>query len=180
MREPGISLSDGIENIIENYRKKNNIMVDEKRSKRHEDLLEAIYEVSQEKGYAKSRDIAAALCITPATVTDGFKRLSDAGLVNYEPYGGVTLTEAGFSIARQTQNSHHIIRRLLELAGVDPVVADRDACVMEHGLSPDSCTQLSRVITFIETCLDDETWSQRFLQMIEDENEKIPKFQAKK
>ncbi|MDD1729813.1 MAG: metal-dependent transcriptional regulator [Methanospirillum sp.] len=155
-------------------------MADEKRSKRHEDLLEAIYEVSQEKGYAKSRDIAAALCITPATVTDGFKRLSDAGLVNYEPYGGVTLTEAGFSIARQTQDSHHIIRRLLELSGVDPVVADRDACVMEHGLSPDSCTHLSRVVSFIETCLEDETCNQRFLTAIEGGKEKTPKVRAKK
>ncbi|MFH0967463.1 MAG: metal-dependent transcriptional regulator, partial [Methanobacteriota archaeon] len=117
-------------------------MSDEKRSRRNEDFLEAIYEISEGKGYAKSRDIAAALCITPATVTDGFKRLSEAGLVNYEPYGGVTLTEAGSSIARQTQDSHHIIRRLLELSGVDPEVADTDACVMEHGLSPASCEQL--------------------------------------
>jgi len=141
-------------------------MADEKRSRRNEDLLEVIYEVSQGKGYAKSRDIAAALSITPATVTDGFKRLSEAGLVNYEPYGGVTLTDAGLSIARRTQDSHQIIRRLLELAGVDPAVADRDACVMEHGLSPDSCEQLSRVVTFIETCLDDETCNKRFLKAI--------------
>lgn len=139
-------------------------MTDEKRSKRHEDLLEAIYEVSQEKGYAKSRDIAAALCITPATVTDGFKRLSDAGLVNYEPYGGVTLTEAGSSIARRTRDSHHIIRRLLELCGVDTEVADTDACIMEHGLSPESSEQLNRLVSFIETCLEDETSNQHFLE----------------
>ncbi|HWQ66158.1 MAG TPA: metal-dependent transcriptional regulator [Methanospirillum sp.] len=155
-------------------------MADEKRSKRHEDLLEAIYEVSQGKGYAKSRDIAAALCITPATVTDGFKRLSDAGLVNYEPYGGVTLTEAGSSIARRTQDSHHIIRRLLELSGVDPEIADTDACVMEHGLSPDSSTQLSRLVTFIETCLEDETSNQRFWQIIGSSTKKQPEIPKKK
>ena len=50
-------------------------MAEEKVTRRKEDLLEAIHEISQEKGYAQSRDIAAALKITPATVTDGFKRL---------------------------------------------------------------------------------------------------------
>jgi DtxR family Mn-dependent transcriptional regulator len=155
-------------------------MTDEKRSKRHEDLLEAIFEISQEKGYAKSRDIAAALSITPATVTDGFKRLADAGLVNYEPYGGVTLTETGFSIARQTHNSHNIIRRLLELSGVEPAVADSDACIMEHGLSPDSCIHLSRLVSFIETGLEDEMFRKRFSLCIEERNEKVPKVRVKK
>lgn len=132
-------------------------MAEKKRSQRREDLLEAIYEIAEEKGYAKSKDIAAALSITPATVTDGFKRLSEAGLVNYEPYGGVTLTDTGSSIARRTRNSHQVLRRLLELAGVDPGIADREACIMEHGLSADSCERLSRLVTFIGECQADES-----------------------
>jgi DtxR family Mn-dependent transcriptional regulator len=146
-------------------------MAEEKRSRRNEDLLEAIYEISQAKGYAKSRDIASALGITPATVTDGFKRLSDAGLVNYEPYGGVTLTDTGFSIAEQTRESHRTIRRLLELAGVDPGVADSDACIMEHGLSPESCERLARVVSFIEECLKDGDARIRYSLFVTDTRE---------
>ncbi|PKL59634.1 MAG: metal-dependent transcriptional regulator [Methanomicrobiales archaeon HGW-Methanomicrobiales-4] len=141
-------------------------MAKEKGSRRSEDLLEAIFEISEEKGYAKSRDIAKALQITPATVTDGFKRLSEAGLVNYEPYGGVTLTEAGTVIARRTQDSHLIIRRLLELAGSDTEVADRDACVMEHGLSPDSCERITRIVIFLEACLEDERCHEEFVRIV--------------
>lgn len=127
-------------------------MAEERVSRRHEDLLEVIYEISREKGYAKSRDIAAALAITPATVTDGFKRLQDAGLVNYEPYGGVTLTETGREIAIRTQGSHDCIRRLLEIAGVPSDIADQDACIMEHGLSDTSREALIRMVSFLDIC----------------------------
>jgi DtxR family Mn-dependent transcriptional regulator len=140
-------------------------MKNEKISKRHEDLLEAIYEVSEQKGYAKSRDIAAALSITPATVTDGFKRLSDAGFVHYEPYGGVTLTDTGTLIAKRTQRSHQILDKLLRMAGVPPETADTDACIMEHGLSRDSFIALKGIVTFIEWCLEKDEIAKQFLQM---------------
>ncbi len=143
-------------------------MAADKVSQRKEDLLEVIFEIVQDKGYAKSRDIAAALQITPATVTDGFKRLSDAGLVNYEPYGGVTLTEAGSQIARRTKDSHQTLQRLLELAGVEKETADSEACIMEHGLSPDSCDKINRVVAFIEECITDHGMNQRFREILND------------
>jgi DtxR family transcriptional regulator, Mn-dependent transcriptional regulator len=135
-------------------------------TRRNEDLLEAIYEISRNKGYAKSRDIAAALKITPATVTDGFKRLQDAGLVNYEPYGGVTLTKEGLKIAERTTQSHLMLCHLLELAGVDPLLADHDACIMEHGLSKDSYQKLLDVVDFIEEICKDPKIQKLFLKMV--------------
>lgn len=135
-------------------------------SKRSEDLLEAILEISSEKGYAKSRDIATALQITPATVTDGFKRLAAADLVHYEPYGGVTLTKMGNTIARRTRECHQVIRMLLIHAGVGEDIADRDACIMEHGLSPESYEQLKRVLLFLEECLKEEDTSRLFEKIV--------------
>ncbi|PWR69699.1 metal-dependent transcriptional regulator [Methanospirillum stamsii] len=125
-------------------------MTIKKVSPRNEDLLEEIYKISLEKGYAKSRDIAGALIISPATVTERFKKLQEAGYVNYEKYGGVTLTPEGIQIAERTLKSHHAIRRLLELAGVDSIIANRDACMMEHGLSQDSYGKLISFIDCIE------------------------------
>ena len=125
-------------------------MMEKRTSPRNEDLLEEIYKISLEKGYAKSRDIAGALIISPATVTERFKKLEEAGYVNYERYGGVTLTPEGIHIAERTIQSHYAIRRLLELAGVETTIANRDACIMEHGLSPDSYKKLVPFIEFIE------------------------------
>ena len=145
-------------------------MAEEKVTRRNEDLLEVIYEISEEKGYAKSRDIAAALSITPATVTDGFKKLQDAGLVNYEPYGGVTLTEDGRNIAERTRQSHLVIRNLLELAGVESEIADHDACIMEHGLSPESYDKLMKVVAFIEECCKKPAQKKLFDTMVREES----------
>jgi len=141
-------------------------MAEEKVTRRNEDLLEVIFEISEEKGYAKSRDIANALHITPATVTDGFKRLQDAGLVNYEPYGGVTLTDEGRCNAERTRQSHTMLRTLLELIGVDGSIADHDACIMEHGLSPESYNKLLGVVVFIEECCKDPSLKKRFDAMV--------------
>lgn len=141
-------------------------MSEERVTHRNEDLLEAIYEISSEKGYAKSRDISAALQITPATITEAFKRLQDAGLVNYEPYGGVTLTDEGRSIAERTKQSHIMLSELLELAGVQPETADHDACIMEHGLSPESYDKLLGVVEFIEECCTDPALKKRFEKIV--------------
>ena len=141
-------------------------MAEEKVTRRNEDLLEVIFEISEEKGYAKSRDIAQALHITPATVTDGFKRLQGAGLVNYEPYGGVTLTDEGRCIAERTRQYHTVLRTLLELLGVDETVADHDACIMEHGLSPESYDKLLGVVEFIEECCTDPAMKKRFEKIV--------------
>jgi len=141
-------------------------MAEERVTRRNEDLLEVIYEISEGKGYAKSRDIAHALHITPATVTDGFKRLQEAGLVNYEPYGGVTLTDEGRCIAERTKRSHTILRTLLELLGVEKAVADHDACIMEHGLSPESYDKLLRAVEFIEECCRDPGLKEQFEKIV--------------
>jgi len=141
-------------------------MTEEKVTRRNEDLLEVIYEISKGKGYAKSRDIAQALHITPATVTDGFKRLQDAGLVNYEPYGGVTLTDEGRCIAERTRQSHTVLRTLLELLGVDKAVADHDACIMEHGVSAETYDKLLSAVEFIEECCKDPDLKERFKKIV--------------
>ncbi len=138
-------------------------------TKRYEDLLEAIHEISEKKGYAKSRDIAQSLNITPATVTDGFKRLSEAGLANYEPYGGVTLTDAGKEIAIRTQDSHNCIKELLEMAGVPEDTADTDACIMEHGLSETSKVALKNIVTFLKISSDVNELKSSYLELIASE-----------
>lgn len=142
-------------------------MTEEKVTRRNEDLLEVIHEISQEKGYAQSRDIAAALQITPATVTDGFKRLQEMGFVNYEPYGGVTLTDKGRNIAERTRQSHEVLRNLLELLGVDEDIADRDACIMEHGLSTKSYEKLLGLVEFIMDCNKDPVLKKRLEKRVQ-------------
>jgi DtxR family Mn-dependent transcriptional regulator len=60
-----------------------------------EDYLEAIYNLAEAKKVARSRDIAEALGVSRASVTGALRALKEKGLIEHEPYGYVTLTEAG-------------------------------------------------------------------------------------
>ncbi|MFA7563388.1 MAG: metal-dependent transcriptional regulator, partial [Methanoculleus sp.] len=68
-------------------------------SRKAEDYLEAILNVSLEKGYAKTKDIAAELSVRPPTVVEMVRKLDAMGLVTHRRYEGVTLTPEGRSIA---------------------------------------------------------------------------------
>ena len=48
------------------------------------------------------------------------------------------LTDLGREIAEQTYEKHRFFTDLLTEAGVDPASAERDACRMEHVISPES------------------------------------------
>jgi len=56
-------------------------------------------------------EIAAALCVSPGTVTGMLKTLSEANLATYTPYEGVRLTDSGRAVALKVIRRH----RLLEL-----------------------------------------------------------------
>ncbi|MBP2133964.1 DtxR family Mn-dependent transcriptional regulator [Methanomicrobium sp. W14] len=113
-------------------------MAEKKVTLKNKDLLEAIRRVSGGNDRVKPRDVEAALDLTPAAVTNGIKCLSDAGLVNYKPYCGVTLTSEGERFAGQVEQSRIVLCHLLEFMGLEPVIACRDACIMEHCLSGES------------------------------------------
>src|ERR1043165_3549413 len=64
-----------------------------------EDYLERILELNNSKGYARVVDIAAALKISQASVTNMVQRLDADGLLKYEKYSGLILTAAGKKLA---------------------------------------------------------------------------------
>jgi len=101
-----------------------------------EDYLESIYTIQARESVARVGDIAADLGVSPASVTPAMKRLSEMGLVKYSKRRYVELTPEGEDTARRTLVRHNILTRFLsEILGMDPDLAERDACAMEHYLS---------------------------------------------
>ncbi len=99
---------------------------------RTEDYLEAIADLVASKGYARVKDVSEVLGVAPPSVTEMFKKLGEADLVNYERYGAVTLTSEGETIARSTREKHETLKRFLLILGVPQEIADMDACRIEH------------------------------------------------
>ncbi len=100
-----------------------------------EDYLEAIHKILQGRPVVRVKEIAAELEVSKPSVTSALQTLSRDGLVNYEPYGLITLTEAGKKRAGMIFQKHKIIEEFFErILGIDEVEAAQQACVMEHGL----------------------------------------------
>ncbi len=119
---------------------------------REEDYLEAILHVVNRKGYAKVTDISKHLGCSAATVTEMFSRLSERGLVNYEKYGGVTLTDEGRKVGTEIDARHQLIRDFLLVLGVPEEVAEMDACMIEHRVHQETLDHLQ---SFIVSFKDD-------------------------
>src|SRR5690348_6426885 len=83
-----------------------------------EDYLERILELINSKGYARIIDIASALRISQASVTNMVQRLDADGLLKYEKYRGLILTETGAKVARGIAQRHKLLTDFFRLLGL--------------------------------------------------------------
>ena len=112
-----------------------------------ENYLEAIYELSRDGKGARVSDIAARLGVTKASTNSAVATLSEKGLIVNEKYKEVYLTPAGLELAEFTANKHHVIRQfLMAILNIEPIIADKDACAIEHVISMDSINAMQEFI----------------------------------
>ena len=115
-----------------------------------EDYLEAIYHLSDAETVARSKDIAERLGVSRASVTSALRVLSEKSLVNYKPYGYITLTEKGRKLAGRVAGRHEILRRFFaEVLGVNDQTAHEAACRAEHTMGPDITSRLVSFVDFV-------------------------------
>ena len=118
-----------------------------------EDYLETIFLLIREHAVARSRDIAARLNVNKSSVTGALQALAERALVNYEPYGYVTLTPAGAAAAQKVLRRHEALRDfLVKVLSIDAAEADANACRMEHAVSKTVVDRLVEFAEFVETC----------------------------
>ena len=116
-----------------------------------EDYLERIYQLIEEKGYARVVDIASSLKVTQASVTSMVQKLSELGYLNYQKYRGLILTDKGRAVASLIQRRHGILARFFSLLKLAPEVQQRDIEGIEHHLSPATMAVLEDLTAFFET-----------------------------
>ncbi|WP_258359564.1 metal-dependent transcriptional regulator [Moorella sulfitireducens (nom. illeg.)] len=74
--------------------------------------------------------------------------LANLKLVKQERYGPIELTPAGRQEAAKIQRRHRLLYRfLVEILGVDARTAQKDACLIEHVVSP---LTLARLAEYLE------------------------------
>jgi len=118
-----------------------------------EDYLETILKLQIRNTVARSKDIASKLNIKRGSVTGMLKKLAAQNLINYEPYGYVTLTPEGEKIARKIEYRHSVLKDFLfRILEVDEERADETACRMEHAMDSQSFRKFVEFIATLDAC----------------------------
>ena len=118
-----------------------------------EDYLETILALQTTKTVARSKDIAEKLDIKRGSVTGMLKKLAKSKLVNYEPYGYVTLTPEGREIALEIERRHIFLKDFFHrILKVDEQTADRTACQMEHAMDKQTFEKFKNFLKKIDAC----------------------------
>lgn len=100
-----------------------------------EDYLEMILRLTEEKGYARSVDIAMGLGVSKPSVSVAMKQLREDSYIVMDKDNYISLTEKGMEIAQRIYERHKVLTRILTLIGVDEKTAQEDACKVEHDIS---------------------------------------------
>jgi DtxR family Mn-dependent transcriptional regulator len=102
-----------------------------------EDYLKTIYHHTEWQSDPVTPSVlASTMGVAPSSVTEMAKKLSAAGLVNYEPYKPITLTAEGVSRARGVIRRHRLIETwLVDEMGYDWHEVHDEAEVLEHSIS---------------------------------------------
>ena len=131
-------------------------------SRKAEDYLEAIVNISEEKGYARVKDIASSLNVRSSSVVEMMKKMDSMGFVIYQKYDGIRLTPEGEKTGQAVRYRHETIRAFLEIIDVPKNIAEKDACTMEHNLNPKTIEQIKNLVEFVNTGPDHPEWLEHF------------------
>lgn len=125
-------------------------MADPGVSKMVEDYLKIIWKAGEWPGGSVStNEIAGVLAVTPSSVSANLKKLARDGFIDYEPYGGISLTSAGRRIAVRVVRRHRLLETYLVARlglGWDEVHPEADA--LEHAVSDLVLDRMDEVLGF--------------------------------
>ena len=109
-----------------------------------EEYLKIIYILKNTENEIKVTEIANKLNITKASVNSGIKSLKDAGLINYEPYKQIELTEQGEKEAIKIVEAYDIVKLFLtDIIGAKKENVEEEAKNIKTILSDDSINKLA-------------------------------------
>ena len=107
-----------------------------------ENYLETILVLKNRLGQVRSIDIVNELSFSKPSVSVAMKNLRTNGYIQMDKDGYITLLDKGFSIAQKIYERHTFLTKWLTNLGVDPEVAAKDACRIEHVISSESFEKL--------------------------------------
>ena len=132
-------------------------MAEAKISDNIEEYLEVLYRNGSNKEQVSTTQLSKDLGIAPGSVTQMLKKLEDLGYIEYTPYKGATLTDAGMKIAQKITRKHRILEKFLsDILKIKEENIHEQACEMEHTLSDEAERALCTMLHHPDLCPDDK------------------------
>ena len=103
-----------------------------------EDYLERILILQERNKEVRSIDIAHDMGFSKPSISVAMKKLKEAGLINIDKNGFITLTKEGHVIADKVYERHCVLTKVLTSIGVSEEQAEKDACKVEHVISEET------------------------------------------
>ncbi|MEA2101577.1 MAG: metal-dependent transcriptional regulator [Thermodesulfobacteriota bacterium] len=136
-----------------------------------EDYLETILLLSKHKDGVRVKDVAEKLGVKKPSVVSAVRSLVDKGLLDHEHYGVLVLTPEGEDAAKGVYESHKVLFEFLcRILGVEAGVANNDACLIEHCISPETKEQLIKFLEFVNLSSEqgvEAPWLENFRTFME-------------
>jgi DtxR family transcriptional regulator, Mn-dependent transcriptional regulator len=117
-----------------------------------EHYLRAIRDLRKERGYARVSDVALQLRVSAPTVSNMIRHLTELKLVHRDRAKFLLLTPAGDRLAAGVVGRKQVMLTFLkDVLGLEPAIAERDACETEHAISGVMIDRLIDLIKFMNT-----------------------------
>jgi len=112
-----------------------------------ENYLETILMLKQQKGSVRSIDVANELGFSKASISRAMSILKQNNYIVIDGSGQIQLTAMGQQKAADVLDRHKTITRFLaEKLGVAPDIAEKDACRIEHIISPETFAGIKKAL----------------------------------
>ena len=112
-----------------------------------EDYLEAILMLSKNQKEVRAIDVANELNFSKPSVSIALKKLKEGGYIDIDSKNLLSLTDAGLEVASKIYERHILLTTILESLGVDSETAAKDACRLEHDMTPQTFTAIKKYYT---------------------------------
>lgn len=116
-------------------------------SKSVEEYLKTIYILKVNSNNIRVTDIASKMNCSKPSVNKSIKILKEEGLVKYEPYGEIILTEDGEKLAKKVFEAQDILYTFLtEILDMESKTAEKEARQMKLSVSDEVLNKLAKYI----------------------------------
>ena len=116
-------------------------------SKSLEEYIKNMYVLKKQNGNVRVTDVAEKMNCSKASVNKALNNLKENGLVNYETYGTIEITDAGEDLAQKILESYDIVFIFLkDVLGMEAEVAEKEAENMKSSMSDETVNNLARYV----------------------------------